>query len=269
MIDITHKRCIEINCQIIPSYNYSGEKKALYCLNHRKENMIDITHKRCIEINCQIIPSYNYSGEKKALYCLKHRKENMINIKDKHCIYCNLTLISNPKYRNHCLNCFVHLFPNEPITRNYKIKEKHVQEYIKKQFPNHDIIYDKPIFGGCSKRRPDLYLDLLTHSIIIEIDENQHNPYPEICENKRIIQLYQDLAHRPIIFIRFNPDSYIINNKKIPSSFKIHKSLGIQIIRNKKEWNNRLHKLNDMIQKYLKNIPEQTIIIEKLFFNEE
>jgi hypothetical protein len=42
----------------------------------------------------------------------------------------------------------------------------------------------------------------------IEIDENQHVAYDCSCENKRIMELSQDVGHRPIVFIRFNPDGY-------------------------------------------------------------
>ena len=38
--------------------------------------------------------------------------------------------------------------------------------------------------------------------------------YPDCsCENKRIMEISQDLGHRPIVFIRFNPDEYNKNGK--------------------------------------------------------
>ena len=74
-----------------------------------------------------------------------------------------------------------------------------------------------------------------SHIIIVEIDENKHNNYDCNCENKRLMEISQDLNHRPIIFIRFNSDSYI-NNKGllIKSCWRLNK-LGIMtIIKNKK-----------------------------------
>jgi hypothetical protein len=32
------------------------------------------------------LPSYNIPTETKAIYCSDHKKENMINVKDKRCI---------------------------------------------------------------------------------------------------------------------------------------------------------------------------------------
>jgi hypothetical protein len=69
----------------------------------------------------------------------------------------------------------------------------------------------KQIDGGCSKRRPDLLYDMYTHVIIVENDENSHKTYDEICENKRMMQLFEDLGNRPIVFIRFDCGNYIKN----------------------------------------------------------
>ena len=61
----------------------------------------------------------------------------------------------------------------------------------------------------------DLIFSLI-HSVIIEIDEHQHkngNSYTPECDKRRLNNLFTYLADRPIVFIRFNPDSY--TNKKI------------------------------------------------------
>jgi hypothetical protein len=109
-------------------------------------------------------------------------------------------------------------------------------------------------------------MDLFTHSIIIEVDENQHTDYS--CEHKRMMLLFKDLGNRPIVFIRFNPDSYINeNNEEISSCFKYHKTTGVPMINNKNEWNNRLEILKVTIEKYINNIPEKEVTIEKLFYS--
>ena len=147
----------------------------------------------------------------------------------------------------------------------HKIKEQRVVDFLKETYKDIIFTFDK-IVGGCSKRRPDAYIDLFTHILIIECDENQHQDYS--CENKRTMELFQDFNNRPIVFIRFNPDSYIINGKIIQSSFKNHKTSGVPIIRNKQEWNKRLSKLKEKIDFYLNNIPEKEITNEYLFYNE-
>ena len=52
-----------------------------------------------------------------------------------------------------------------------------------------------------------------------------------------------------IVFIRFNPDKYINENKKFASSFKLCKKTGISIIKDQKEWKNRLGLLKETINK--------------------
>lgn len=79
----------------------------------------------------------------------------------------------------------------------------------KNKFSMYPWISDKTVMDGCSKCRPDLLLDLGYQVIIIEIDENQHRSYDCSCETKRIMELSRERGHRPIVFIRFNPDEYI------------------------------------------------------------
>jgi hypothetical protein len=164
------------------------------------------------------------------------------------------------------------MFPDHELTRNYKTKEKCVADFIKDNFPDKDWICDKRVQEGCSKRRPDLLLDLGYQIIIVEIDENQHNNYECSCENKRIMELSKDLGHRPIILIRFNPDKYInINNEVIKSCWKLNDKGIIQIQKNKiKEWNNRLEHLKTQIEYWSKEEHKTNKTIEtiQLFFDE-
>ena len=115
------------------------------------------------------------------------------------------------KYEGYCMPCFVNNPENKdkPAMRNYKTKEKDVVDRITKTYTNFTWVSDRKVQDGCSLRRPDLLLDMGSHIIILEVDENKHSNYDCSCENKRLMILSQDLQHRPIVFIRFNPDSYI------------------------------------------------------------
>ena len=107
-----------------------------------------------------------------------------------------------------------------------------------------------------------------THIIIVEIDENKHNNYDCSCENKRLMELSKDNGHRPIVFIRFNPDGYT-NEKgdKISSCWKLNKLGVITIPKNKlDEWNKRIENLKDTIQYWVDNPNEKTVEIIELFY---
>jgi hypothetical protein len=100
------------------------------------------------------------------------------------------------------------LHPDEEIPRRFRLKEHMIVDAIKERHGSTlTIICDKKIEGGCSRRRPDLFIDLGSHCIIIEVDENQHRQYE--CEEKRMIDLYEDTGFRKMVFLRFNPDSYV------------------------------------------------------------
>ena len=176
----------------------------------------------------------------------------------------------NPKYEHYCLACFVNNPENQnkPNTRNYKTKEKEVVNQIKQTFTNFTWVSDKKVQDGCSRRRPDLLLDMGTHIIIVEVDENKHTDYDCSCENKRLMELSQDLQHRPIIFIRFNPDDY--TNQEgilVKSCWKLNKLGVIQIMKSKeKEWEERINTLKQQIQYWIDNSTNKTIEIIQLFY---
>lgn len=175
---------------------------------------------------------------------------------------------TNKKYEGYCLRCFVHLFPDKPNTRNYKTKEKCVVDNITEAFPHFTWVADKRVQDGCSKRRPDLLLDMGSHIIIVEVDENKHADYDCSCEHKRLMELSLDLQHRPIVFIRFNPDDYVNQDGvTVKSCWRIN-HLGIMAIMKSKEreWAERMECLKQQIRYWVENITEKTVEIVELFY---
>jgi len=271
MVDVKSKTCIHPGCKVIPVYNNDGETKRLYCATHKLEGMVDVKSKTCIHPGCKVRPNYNNDGETKALYCTTHKLEGMVNVISKTCKTYLCSTQVQEKYDGYCLFCYMNLFPDKPVSRNYKTKEYSVVDHVKTTFPELSWVADKIIAGGCSKRRPDLLLDLGYQIIIIEIDENQHIDYDCSCENKRIMELSQDLGHRPIVFIRFNPDDYTKNGKTIPSCWGVNDK-GICVVKKSKtsEWVRRLNTLETQIQYWVNpnNKTNKTIESIQLFYDE-
>jgi hypothetical protein len=268
MIDIVNKNkiCIIKNCTIRAGYNYENEKKGIYCRNHKLANMIDILHNKCKFTNCNIRPIYNYENEKKGIYCNKHKLENMIDVVNKNllCKMCKM-IRSEKRLEFLCSLCFYYTYPNHEKTHNHKTKENQIISDLNKEF-NNIIIQDKLISGGCSKRRPDGLIQLNDYNIIIEIDEYQHKDYS--CENKRIMEIFKDLGNSPLTIIRFNPDAYIIDNKKTKSPFGITKSDGKLKIINKKEYNIRINELIRVINNNINEISKKDINIIQLYYDQ-
>ena len=232
--------------------NYNNSRKSYYEKNKEivKEKAKERL-KKVAEENPDKIKEYAkraYQKQKEKNTCEHNKILQLCRICDGSdlCVSGFCDTMKNPKYENYYLRCFIHLFPDKPNTRNYKTKEKNVSDFVISSFKDFSWITDKKVQDGCSKRRPDLFLDLGFQIIIIEIDENQHNNYDCSCENKRLMEISKDVGHRPIVFIRFNPDDYINkNNENIKSCWKLNNKGIIQIQKNKlEEWNNRLEILH-------------------------
>ena len=271
MVNVKDKTCLEEGCTTQPHFNILGEKKPLYCSVHKKEGMVDVIHKTCIQEGCATQPAFNIVGEKTGLYCSLHKLEGMVDVKNKTCKseWCS-TQVTGKKYDGYCLFCYMHLFPDKPVSRNYKTKEYSVVEYVKNTFSEFEWVSDKTVYGGCSRRRPDLLLDLFYQIVIIEIDENQHTDYDCSCQNKRTMELSQDLGHRPIVFIRFNPDDYEKDGKNITSCWGQDKT-GICVVKKtkQKEWTHRLSILGEQLAYWTDpaNATTKTIETVQLFYD--
>ena len=265
MIDIKSKRCLQNGCDKQPSFGFPDDKVATYCSLHGTPlGMINIKNKKCLQNGCTKNPTFGNSGDKFPTYCGPHGTPlGMINITSKRCETCNSTTM-NSKYKPNCARCHFHLHPDDPRLINYKTKEQAYMSAILKKFPQFKL--DKTINGGCSKRRPDGFLDLLTHVIIIEIDENEHKTYDDTCNNRRTMELSRDVNHRPIVFIRLNPDGYTLNDKRMKGSFSLTKTGELKVV--KKEFNKRLNSLIESVEKHMITIPDKTISVEYLYFTE-
>ena len=82
------------------------------------------------------------------------------------------------------------------------------------------------------------------------------------------MEISQDLHHRNLIFIRFNPDGYKNGDKNVSSCWSLNKKGTMSIKKSKiNEWNNRLEKLNSMIQYWSENSSNKMVHVEHLFYN--
>lgn len=313
MINVCANYCKEEDCNLQASFNNEGEKKGLYCVEHMKDGMINVTHNRCEFNGCEIQPGFNKPGKKGGKFCSKHKEDGMVNVihvmchcgkyahfnepgstKGKYCtkhkkngmvVIGNKMCINqcgaqqhNSLYEGHCYQCFVELFPDNPISISYLVKEKYVRNFIMEVLKKYEkkisdireireILYNKIITGGSSKRRPDIYIRFDEYAIIIEVDEHMHSIYDGDDDIIRLEQLYDDIKV-PIVFIRFNPDTYCDkNHKKIPSPWK--KTFKGTVLNSdlETEWKKRLKKLYNCFSHWISHVPKNTITIEYLYYN--
>lgn len=266
--------CYEDNCTKARAYGYASDGKRLVCSQHiskleiRQNDPVTLMIKRrsCELKNCSNEAEWGLrdleTGHGIARRCKEHILEKDENIKV--CKYCkNASASRNPEYLQNCARCFYRQNPDHPKVRNYKTKEQTFMQPLKRIYS--EIILDKPIAGGCSTYRPDGLIDCLTHSVVIEIDEDQHAGYDLECERRRMMEIFKSLGYRPIVFIRFNPDAYILNSRRVKSVFTKSKA-GEMKIRSKQELERRLEELISRTHFHVNNVPSKDVDIQYMFY---
>lgn len=256
-----------LQCDNIAKYDYSHKSLvgADFCYEHKEEGMYNIYTQHCSHENCEELGIYGH--EKEVIYCSEHMKNDMIVQNENICktLYCEKNIHKNSN-NGYCSYCFVNLFPEEAKNSRMKnSKELHIIQFIMKMIPDKNFVFNKKI----NNARPDIVLKLDSQNIIIEIDENQHKNYDQICEKKRINELYCDLQFKNIVLIRFNPDKYTDSYKNIKEScFKLSQNgKCILDLKQKKEYEKRMKKLVDTITYYINHNTNEALTTIHLFFD--
>lgn len=237
MVNLKEKVCEHPSCQTRPCYNHRGEKAARFCEAHKQNGMVNVKDKTCTVDGCWTQPVFNFKNTKPPLYCEAHKKPGMTNVVDKRCKGCDLFIVNKTPHL--CQYC------NK--NRRIKTRESTVKKFLDEN--KYEFEYDKSI-GVCSKHRPDFRLDFLTHSVIVECDEDQHDQYDYGCELRRMCKIRRSIGQYTV-FLRFNPDAYKIDDKVF-----------------KTRWATRLVQLKERIEYYRSQpIPTDVLFeVEYLFY---
>jgi len=200
MVDVNRPKCQESGCNSRANYGkLFGPKE--HCLIHRLPNEYSSNHPKCCTMNCKELPVYTNNGDNYHLRCETHKLPNDKNVVEHQCKNCGLRFIINEETLlcNYCSD-FI-------LKKRGKIKENRVITLVQSNGFQFESV-DKIIPNGCTKYRPDGLIDYVLFEVDLEVDEDQHSSYPHECEIIRMIMIHQDYGGKPVIFIRFNPDSY-------------------------------------------------------------
>lgn len=142
------------------------------------------------------------------------------------------------------------------------------------EFPVHhpSMLFDRAIrrsgtSGKNSTRefirfRPDLWWDLGTHVLIVEVDEHQHVCYDKEEDEERTVQL-QKGTEKPVVLLRFNPDTYKdINGMHQSCNYDLMEAGGGGAV-----WRARLQVLLSRLHLLKDLVPKKRFTIEHLFFD--
>jgi hypothetical protein len=234
------------------AFNTPGLKKVMYCSKHKKPGMINIKGRTCSHDECLTVPVFNLPGSKKGAFCRAHKTDDMIDVENPRCKtpMCGL---HTPK--EYCSRCTAHLFPDRPS--NFKTRENAVGSFLRETYPDMDIVQDRRV--ECHLYRPDFVFDLGSHTVVVEIDENQHRSYDTSCDNKRLMSIFEGLGSRPMVMIRFNPDAY--------TGTRGCWTKDCTLVDGGRPWKRRLEVLRGRIDDWLGKEPGREMTIEHLFFD--
>jgi hypothetical protein len=209
------------------------ESGPLTCSAHKLKNYIDLNNDMCISCK-QCNPSYGPIGGRR-IRCKSCIQPGDIDLHHPMCINCKVTQVHETnRYDNYCQRCYIELFPEKEVSRQFRVKERYFTDYIKDYLKTHkfraNILveqYDTTIPKSKSKLRPDVFLQLRTRSeimdktevfsLIIEFDEDGHKRYSN--EEARENELYLSCRTAKLVIMRFNPDEYTVNGVRQKSCF--------------------------------------------------
>jgi len=183
--------------------------------------MVNVRDKRCAVDGCETLANFAFEGDP-AEYCGPHAEEGMINVKAKKCTSCGLFYVSRTPYL--CSYCT----PN--TSKRQKTREMKIKALLESTSDLNNPIHDKPVGGDCGRYRPDFRYNVLTHSVVVEVDEGQHRGYDPECERIRMINIVQAVGMR-CVFVRYNPDAFHIDGKTVRVYEKKRHDLLLRTIR--------------------------------------
>jgi hypothetical protein len=110
-----------------------------------------------------------------------------------------------------CRNC------DPVVQRNKNLREEKIKTFLGARFPGLEYRHDKGIpdrFCKEVRSRTDFLFDCGTHLVELEVDQFEHRNYEESCELARQYNIVAATG-LPVHFIRYNPDSFSIDGKKV------------------------------------------------------
>lgn len=211
MVNVTTDTCSHSGCPKQARYGKLFSPKK-HCGSHKEPNEYAKNNPKCEHQGCPNRPMFTDTTNNYPERCEDHKKTNDKNVIERPCKSCGLPNFINEEVQL-CNDC------NDFINKRvHKVKETEIGLAL----GAHNIPYDPPdkrVPQGCTLYRPDF--PLATHQLfkpIVEVDEDQHKSHSRECELARMFMLYQDYGGLPVLFIRYNPDSYKFDNKTIRAS---------------------------------------------------
>mmetsp|Transcript_36947 Transcript_36947/g.91936 ORF Transcript_36947/g.91936 Transcript_36947/m.91936 type:complete len:221 (+) Transcript_36947:169-831(+) len=150
----------------------------------------------------------------------------------------SIRLQTRAKDGSMCALCYAVTHPKAHMKRDLQTKERALLAWLEALManaPSHlSMRHDQVVSGGCGKERPDFCIDVLSHVVILECDENRHTRELPECWQQRVWRISDSFGGRPVVFLRFNPDKYDERGTKHPSCFGLKH--GVLVLTGTADW---------------------------------
>jgi len=210
--------------------------------------MVDVVNPRCTGEGCKnkalgqrTQPSFADKGAAKAMYCKMCAKLGMVDVVNPRCANC-LQTCANSSYGDGsvCALCYAVLNPGAKMKRDVQTKERTLHRWLvsflaeSADWSHLRMEHNETVKGGRGKERPDFCIDLLSHVVILECDEDKHARESVQCRQLRAWAIFDSFHGRPVVFLRFNPDKYDERGTKHPSCFGLKH--GVLVLTGTADW---------------------------------
>ena len=193
MVDVIHSKCSHPDgCGTRAHFGYPGEQ-ATRCAQHKEEGMLCQAAKACDFAGCDSPPTCGFRG-RPANRCDPHKLDGQVDLTHRTCASCGVLHILDTELKcSHCSGVFHH---KEAVVVK-ALQEASIGPFIHdRQIPDTNIRY-----------RPDILFSCKHHTVILEVDEHQHDSYDQDAEVQRMKEIQAALG-QPVTFLRYNPDEY-------------------------------------------------------------
>jgi len=212
MTSVKVKKCQDPKCRESATYGKDEFHRAQFCFVHKSETSVCIadamrcSHDGCVEQYVLVVEvdigsetgtgAGTRTGPVSRKVCLAHAPPGYEASLKRMCKYCDI----REDVPFVCVDC---------KRRSKPQKEYAVVRHLRRTIdvPFEAIRCDESPGLECTRKRPDIRFEMPTHDVIVEVDENQHRGYEESCECARISEIVGAIGGKPVVFVRYNPDT--------------------------------------------------------------
>lgn len=213
MVDVRKVHCSTLGCNTRACYGVPGSRPIL-CAEHKTKLItaedgtpLKVTNNPSKKCHCKQPATH---GIRKPERCETHALQDDLNLVESPCAKCGLVFRLDPRTQQ-CAYCYA-----DSVHKPKLAKQREVKQFLQHQCPDLPAwtSYDRAPqeLKDCRDyERPDfMWADWdgdKAWSLVLEVDENQHETYPIWCECTRQVNITEDMG-RYTLWIRYNPDSY-------------------------------------------------------------